>query len=352
MDLIPGLPNEVGLECLNRVPFDHFPVATSVCRKWKDEIMKAEFRNRRKASGRTRPVIAMAQAMVVGSSSGLSPPIYRLTLLDPVKGCWSDLPPIPEMVEGLPVFSRVVGVGPELAVMGGCDPQSFRVLNSVFIYSFLTGTWRRGKDMPGEQRLFFGCAASERDGVVVVAGGHDDGKNALKSTLSYDVASDVWAPLPDMSSGRDECACFFYRGKCHVTGGYHVETQGRFERTVETLDAVAGRWCANDGMADAAKSTFPSVGFVEIGGRIYTSRDGDVVAFDDVTSQVIGRVPREVSSVSFVTGWHGQLMVTGNAKYGEPQKAYVFELKSGLWNKIEVPNEYSGHIQSGFCLDL
>lgn len=350
MDLIPGLPNDVAFECLIRIPFHQFPKASSVCRTWNAVIKQPEFRRRRQTSALTRPVIVMAQAMV--GLSGLYPPVYRLTLFEPVKGRWYDFPPIPEMVEGLPVFTRVVGIGSELAVIGGCDPGTWRVLNSVFIYNFLSGTWRRGTDMPGEQRLFFGCAASEEDGTVVVAGGHDGDKNSLRSTLAYEVARDRWTPLPDMSSGRDECTCVFHGGKFHVVGGYDVEAQGQFKQTAETLDLVARQWRLTDKITDASNMSSQAT-YVEIGGRMYTvSGSGDVVALEDAKWVLIARVPDEICNVAYVTGWQGRMMVIGNAKYGEAHRVYVLEVKSKKWKKIESPSEYCGHVQSGSCIEL
>ncbi|XP_019191807.1 PREDICTED: F-box/kelch-repeat protein At1g80440-like [Ipomoea nil] len=244
MELIPGLPDDVALECLLRISFDQFPKAASVCRAWNGVIKQPEFFRRRKASGLTRPVIAMAQ-----SNNGLSGNLPdRLTLFEPVKGRCYDVPPIPEMVAGMPNFCRVVGIGPELAVIGGCDLRTGRFLNSVFIYNFLSARWRRGADMPGKGRLFFGCAASEEEGTVVVAGGLGLGNISLKSTLAYDVARDRWMPLPDMSYRRHKCTCIFHRGKFHVVGSYEVEAR----QTTETLDLVTRQWRLGDRISEVA----------------------------------------------------------------------------------------------------
>ncbi|XP_019155076.1 PREDICTED: F-box/kelch-repeat protein At1g80440-like [Ipomoea nil] len=211
MELIPGLPNDLAFECLIRISFDQFPKASSVCRAWKAVIKQPEFLRRRKASGLTRPVIAICQSRF--SLSRLDTVGFRLTLFDPVKRRWHDFPPIPEVVERMPVLCSVVGIGAELAVIGGCDPVTRRYLNSVFIYNFFSATWRRGADMPGEDRLFFGCAASEDGGTVVVAGGRSSTTTlALKSTLAYDVARDTWTTLSDMSIGRYVCTCVFQCG--------------------------------------------------------------------------------------------------------------------------------------------
>ena len=42
--------------------------------------------------------------------------------------------------------------------------------------------------------------------MVLVAGGHDHDKNALRSAHLYNLNSDTWEALPDMTHQRDECA--------------------------------------------------------------------------------------------------------------------------------------------------
>ncbi|XP_031090863.1 F-box/kelch-repeat protein At1g80440-like [Ipomoea triloba] len=241
MEIIPGLPNDVAFECLIRISFDQFPKAASVSKAWNAVIKQPEFHRRRKVSGLTGPVIVMAQPMDGLIKSNLLP-VYRLTLFEPVKRRWRNFPPVPEMVEGMPLFCQVVGIGPELLVIGGINPVTCRVQNSVFIYNFLSATWRGGADMPGNKdRRFFGCAASEEDGTVVVAGGNN-WYNSLKSTLAYDVARDTWTKLPDMSIGRNNCGCVFHRGKFHVLGGFNMDTQDDSKLPVETLDLVTRQW--------------------------------------------------------------------------------------------------------------
>ncbi|XP_019171339.1 PREDICTED: F-box/kelch-repeat protein At1g80440-like [Ipomoea nil] len=268
MELIPGLPNDVAHECLIRISFDQLSKAASVCRAWNAVIKQPEFRRRCwKASALTRPVIVMAQMM--DGLKELDPPFYRLTLFEPVKNRWSHIPPIPEMVDGMPVFCRVVGIGPELAVIGGLDPVTHQHLNSVFIYNFLSATWRRGADMPGEDRMVFGCAASADDRTVVVAGGRNWDNFWLKSTLAYDVARDMWTTLSDMSIGQTECTCVFHRGKFHVLTRYNKDTQDDSKQIVETLDLVTRQWRVTDIVTDYTIIPFQST-YVDIGGVIYT----------------------------------------------------------------------------------
>ncbi|CAN4088941.1 unnamed protein product [Withania somnifera] len=359
MDL---LPNDIALECLIRLPLDQFSKAASVCTHWKREIKHPFFRQRRKNSGLTRPVFALAQAMVNtitkpnGTTSLLSSTqFYRLTLYDPERRNWYDLPPIPDLVDGLPMFCRVIGFGSELMVIGGCDPVNWRVMDSVFVYSFVSGSWRRGADMPGEQRLFFGCA-SDSERFVVVAGGHNEEKNALRSVLLYDVAVDEWVHLPEMAMERDECKCAFYHGKFHVIGGYPTHAQGQFQRSAEVFDSAAQQWRLEEDFLGA--DTCPQICIGGDDGRLYMCRDGDVVVKCDATWEHVAGLPAEIPNVAYLTAWRGKLLAVGNSRFDELHSGYEVDVSSSSeskeksWRKLDTADEYCGHVQSVCCLEI
>ncbi|XP_059643587.1 F-box/kelch-repeat protein At1g80440-like [Cornus florida] len=356
MDLIPGLPNDVALDCLIRVPFNQFPIAASVCRGWKVEIEMPEFRQLRKAVGLSRSISVMAQARVDptrnhrGGLKVSATPVYRLTVCDPETSIWWELPPVPGLSDGLPVFCQLVGVGSELVVMGGCSPVTWEASNSVFIYNFVLAKWRRGADMPGGRRLFFACA-SDSDRTVFVAGGHDDDKNALRSAMAYAVVEDKWVPMPDMARERDECKGLFHDGKFHVIGGFCTEMQGRFESSAEAFDIATWQWGeVQEDFFDAA--TCPRTCVDGGDGRIIMCREGNVMAIKDGNWQVIAGLPAEVSNAAYVSTWQGKLLAIGCANFGEPHIAYVMDLKDQTWTKVEISEEFTGHVQSGCFIEI
>lgn len=356
MDLIPGLPEEIGLECLIRLPYHHFSTAASVCRSWKIEVELPEFWRHRKAAGFSRHLVVMAQTRVnptlkKGLMKGSGTPVYRLTVCDPETGSWSVLPPVPGYANGLPLFCQLAGVGLNLVVMDGLNPGTWEPCNAVFVYNFVSSTWRRGADIPGCPRLFFACA-SDSDRTVFVAGGHDCEKNALRSAMAYDVATDKWAPLPDMAKERDECKGVFHRGKFHVIGGYCTEMQGRFERSAEVFDVDTWRWVPVE-EEFLEHGTCPRTCVEGGDGRVYMCRAGNVVALNKLTGPVtVAELPEEVKSAAWMTAWQGKLMVVGCARFGEPHQSYVLDLKSYRWTKLDADEEFSGHVPSGCCLEI
>ncbi|GAB2216778.1 hypothetical protein Droror1_Dr00024557, partial [Drosera rotundifolia] len=179
--IIPGLIDDIGHECLLWIPYDSFPLVVS-------------------------PIIILSQAIGQGRArSGKGEdylcPSYRLMISEPVTKVWKPMvPTIPGSKEGvLSMFCGVVGVGTEIVVIGGWDPDTWAVSSAIHVFRFLNKKWRQGADLPELPRSFFGCAADGGvRGCVMPAGGHDAEKYAQRSAVMYDVAEDRWESLPDM----------------------------------------------------------------------------------------------------------------------------------------------------------
>ncbi|KAL3633014.1 hypothetical protein CASFOL_025998 [Castilleja foliolosa] len=353
MGLIPGLPADMSLECLVRVPYQHFYSVSSVCRSWKREIELPEFWRHRKASGLTRKVIILAQARVDPTqvpNKYAAAPVYCLTVCEPETGYWAELPMIPGHSNGLPMFCQLVGVGSSLVVMGGLDLVTWEASNGVFIYDFISATWRRGPDMPGGRRLFFACA-SDSERTVFVAGGHDGEKCALKSAMAYDVARNEWVHMPDMARERDETEGVCHLGKFHVIGGYPTSSQGRFETDVESFDVDTWRWGpVEEDFLDVAECPRNCADSGD--GKLVVLRGDDVVVRVGSTWRAAAEMPCEVRNTTFVAAWEGKVLVIGSRRFGEAYKTFVLDLKSCNWERVKAEDKFTGHVQSGCCLEL
>lgn len=357
--LIPGLTDDLGRACLIRVPFQDLPTISAVCRAWSAEIRLSEFRRLRKAAGVTRPLLVLAQARHhdpnQSPADGIKPslPVYGLTAFDPLTGSWSSLPAIPAIPEGLPMFCGLVGCGSDLLVMGGWNPSTWRVSKEVFVYNFSSGKWRQGSDMPGPRRSFFGCASSDPDRSVLVAGGHDEDKNALRSAILYDVAEDRWVPLPDMARERDECKVVFQRGRFHVVSGYPTATQGQFERTAEAFDHATWQWgpVVKDFLEPSAS---PSSCMGGPGGRMFAftgHRSDDVAVQEGDKWHVAAKVPNDVCCSHWGAACWDKMMVIGSSKFGEDQNGYVLDLEIYKWSRIDM-HSGSGHVQCVCVMEI
>ncbi|KAE8662970.1 F-box/kelch-repeat protein [Hibiscus syriacus] len=353
MELIPGLPNDIARECLVRVPYNDFSNIAFTCKDWKLEIHLPEFFRHRRAAGCSKHVVVMTQSRVdPDRDSGLkcqALPLYRVVVFEPDTGDWWEMPPVPGCSYGLPVFCQVVGVGLNVVVMGGLDPDTFDVRDEVYVYNFLSATWRRGANMPGVKRVFFGCA-SDSDRMVFVAGGHDGDKNALRSVMAYDVDTNKWVQLPDMDRERDECKGIFHLGKFHVIGGYCTDRQGEFERSAELFDVATWQWSPlQENLLSLA--TCPSSCTVA-DGSLYMCQGGDVAKLEADTWKPVAGLPGEVCNTALVAAREDKLLVIGSSNFGEPHTAYVLNLQSYTWTRIKSTDEHSGHVQSGCYLEL
>ncbi|CAL5042104.1 unnamed protein product [Urochloa decumbens] len=384
-ELIPGLPEEVARECLVRVGFDQLPVVRRISRQWKSEVESPYYHRLRRAEGLSRPVLALAQARPAApaddddaaaagpaahkhSSAGPANS-YRMVLLDPVEGRWAPLPAPPGPAESLPLFCQVAAVDgggarpgrKRLVVVGGWDPETWAPVDSVLVYDFLTGAWRRGAPMPGPRRSFFACAAV--GGNVYVAGGHDEEKNALRSAMAYDPDADAWAHLPDMAEERDEPRGICVGGRFLVVGGYPTQAQGRFVGSAEAFDPVTSTWAAvQDGLIEDGACPRTCCAAPGSPGRLYMLRDGNLVARDggagpNAAWRTVAQVPEDARTAATVAVIpDGRVVLIGAGCHGGEQTVYVLREEEGgkgaSWERAAAPPEFSGHVQASCFLEI
>lgn len=335
--LIPGLPSELGLQCLTRLPHSAHRVALRVCNQWRRLLQSDEFYHHRKKTGHTKKVACLVQAHEQPRQSeaekptGSTQPSYDITVFDPENMSWDRVDPVPEYPSGLPLFCHLASCEGKLVVMGGWDPSSYGPLTAVFVYDFRTNVWRRGKDMP-EMRSFF--ATGSGHGRVYVAGGHDENKNALNTAWAYDPRSDEWTAVAPMSEERDECEGVVVGGEFWVVSGYGTESQGMFDGSAEVLDIGSGQWRKVEGVWEAGRCPRSCVDMRE-NGRVVDP------------GLRIGVCSVRVGSRS---------LVTGSEYEGAPYGFYLVENEDGQKRKLikirTVPDGFSGFVQSGCCVEI
>ncbi|CAN6586638.1 unnamed protein product [Malus baccata var. baccata] len=335
-ELIPGLPEELGYECLTRLHYSTHRVASQVCRRWQHLVQSREFYNHRKQSGRTHKAACLVQALLVQTGSDeakpAKPPGYGVSIFDSVSGNWDRIDPVPKYPHGLPMFCQVTSSEGKLVVMGGWDPSNYQPIRDVFVYEFTTQRWTRGKDMP-ETRSFF--AACELNGRIYIAGGHDENKNAMKSAMVYDVRENEWGELTEMSQGRDECEGFVSGSEFWVVSGYATDMQGRFVGSAEVYETGSGRWRLEEDVWPAGQCPRSCVG---------VGKDGKFFCWGDCD-------PR-VRAGPCALGLGKWFFLAGSAFQGASQEAFLVEGQNGKLMKMETPEEFSGFVQSGCCVEI
>ncbi|XP_062112285.1 F-box/kelch-repeat protein At2g44130-like [Humulus lupulus] len=338
--LISELPDDLALECLTRFHYSTHRVSARVCRSWRLLFQSPQFYYHRKLAGHTRKVACLVQVLPGRpesrpESDGLKqapPPAYGVSIFDPVSGEWDWVDPVPKYPRGLPLFCQVSSSEGKLVVMGGWDPASYEPVKDVFVYDFTSREWRQGKDMP-EARSFF--AAGEMDGRIFVSGGHDESKNAMCTACVYDVGKDEWTELNHMSQERDECEGLVIGSKFWVVSGYRTESQGNFEASAEWYDPESGEWRRVENVWKTTRCPRSNIG---------VGKDGKLICWADSVSEV------RVGACGIELG--GQTYVSGSGCQGGPQEFFLVERQNGKMNRIEVPQEFLGFVQSGCCVEV
>ncbi|KAG6486259.1 F-box/kelch-repeat protein At1g80440-like [Zingiber officinale] len=338
-DLIPGLPADIALECLLRLPFHALAGARCVCKRWRQKITSPSFYGLRKAGGHARPLIALIQWNPSGG-----PGYKNLNLFEPTAGVWTRLPAVPDCSS----YCQVAAVGHELVVIDGGRPPT----GTVHVYNLLTGVRRRGATIPGPRRTAFAFAASAEARMAYVAGGKNEHGESLRSALAYDVAADAWVRLPDMALSRKECRGIFVNGAFCVAGG-----QEMYHWTSEVFDVAAGRWTAKHGMLLEESLINPFMGAAAAAeSRLY--RCGGKVEVD-VCSGNSGEgvggwrrlrvVPEKLNWLpAQVAAENGGVMVLGTSL----ARRIPCILEEGKWRQVVIPTEFAGLVRSlcGFQL--
>lgn len=339
MELIPGLPEEIGLECLTRLPYSAHQVAGRVCRRWRELLESRKFYHLRKQTGNTHKLACLFQSLPVETASdGRKPvgtPAYGIAVFDTVSGAWNRLDSVPKYPDGLPLFCQLSSVEGKLVVMGGWDPVSWDPVKDVFVYDFTKRRWIQGKDMPSKRSFF---AAGVIEGRIFVAGGHDESKNALNSAWAYDVRRNEWDELSPMSEERDECEGIVIGNDFWVVSGYSTERQGRFQGSAECYELGTSQWRRVEEAWEVDRCPRACVG---------VGKDGELVCWADSDSAVRVGV--------CAVGLGERTLVAGSAYLGAPQGVFLVEMKEGQNGKLEridVPEGFSGFVQSGCCVEI
>uniref|UniRef100_A0ACD5ZIK5 Uncharacterized protein n=1 Tax=Avena sativa TaxID=4498 RepID=A0ACD5ZIK5_AVESA len=193
-----------------------------------------------------------------------------------------------------------------------------------------------------DSRSFFGCAGG--DGDVVVAGGHDGFKNALRSAFAYDVSADAWRALPDMREERDEPRLVVAsRGRVVAASGYPTAAQGAFRKTVECYTTGGDAW-ADAG--DMAPDTTGRTALASVGGKVWAVKagEGGVREWDGAWRDVADGPPGMKACVEAVGIGDGAVFVFGtvasNAARGGEYAAWVMDAGAARWRRVPVPKGF------------
>lgn len=210
--ILDGIPNEVALQCLARVPFVSHPVLQLVCRSWRASVCNGELFNVRKQIGVTEELLCVLAFE----------PENVWQLYDPLRDKWITLPVMPSQIRNIARFG-VASVAGKLYVIGGgsdrVDPltgdhDTIFASNEVWSYDPLHRLWAQRAPMLVARAMFACCAL---DGKIIVAGGLTNCRKSISAAEIYDPEADTWESLPDLRQAHPSaCSGLVIKDKMHV----------------------------------------------------------------------------------------------------------------------------------------
>lgn len=192
--LIPGLPDEISLQILARMPRMGYLKAKMVSRSWKAAITGAELYRLRKELG-----VAEEWLYILMRTTDDQKLVWHA--FDPVSNQWQRLPLMPVISH-----SRVSGLGLVDLVNAG-----------ISIFDIIR-CWLGQKELLGSILPFCGCAVGAADGCLYFLGGFSIA-STMKCVWRYDPSLNSWQEVSPMSTGRAFCKTSLLNNKLYVVGG-------------------------------------------------------------------------------------------------------------------------------------
>lgn len=214
--LISGLPDDVALNCLLRLPVKFHPSCRSVCRRWCHLFGdKGRFFITRKEMGFKDPWLFVS---CFDKCSGK----IQWHVFDLVNFSWHVIPAMPcfeNVCDDKLIKFRCVSVSSdrELVVCGGVTVDGDCPVNVVMKYDLLSDCWIMMRKMI-TPRVFF--AGGVIGGKVYVAGGNGGDRFELDSGEVMDPKDGVWRPISSMGATMTCYDAAVLDGKLYVTEGW------------------------------------------------------------------------------------------------------------------------------------
>ncbi|XP_020690260.1 F-box/kelch-repeat protein At1g55270 [Dendrobium catenatum] len=263
---LPGLPDDLAIACLIRVPRADHKNLRLVCRTWNRLLSKNYFYSLRASMGMAEEWVYVFKRDRDGKISWHA--------FDPINQLWLPLPPVPAEYSEALGFGCAVLNGCNLYLFGGKDPLRGSMSRVVF-YNARTNKWFRAPSMLCKRHFSGSCVLNN---CLYVAGGECDGiHGTLQSAEVYDPNRNKWAFVGEMSNGMVPLIGVVYEEKWFIKG-----LDSNRQVVSEVYEPSSNSWSAvNDGMVIGWRN--PSI---SMNGRLYSSdcRDGcKLRVYDDAT---------------------------------------------------------------------
>ncbi|XP_010539614.1 PREDICTED: F-box/kelch-repeat protein At1g22040 [Tarenaya hassleriana] len=237
--LIPGLPDELSMQILARLPRICYFKARLVSGKWKSALLSSELYSLRQELGKTEEWLYV---LTKGQEDKL-----LWYALDPVSMKWQKLPPMPATVyeeEPRESFSSLWNMA---------NP-SVKVVEIV-------RNWFRRKDA-SEQMPFCGCSIGAVGGCLYVLGGFSRSWT-MNSVWRFDPVFNKWSKANSMLVNRAYSKTGILNNKLYVVGGVNNGRRGGLSpiQSAEVYDPSSDTWLEIPSMPFSKAEMLPNAFF-------------------------------------------------------------------------------------------
>lgn len=211
--LIPGLPDDIALSCLLRLPVSSHSASKTVCKRWYQLLgNKERFFTRRKEMGFQDPwLFVFAFHKCTGK--------IQWHVLDLTHFSWHQIPQMPCIDKVCPHGFRCVSfpIDGSLFVCGGVVFDADCPLNLVMKFNVQKNSWTVMKKMITARSFF---ASGVINGKIYVAGGNSTDLFELNSAEVMDPKKGIWHPIANMHTNMASYDAAVLDGKLLVTEGW------------------------------------------------------------------------------------------------------------------------------------
>lgn len=190
----------------------------------------------------TATLLNDGRVLVVGGldSNGLA--LGTGEVYDPAADAWT---PVAMMADDRSGHTATLLSNGRVLVAGGSDASAVG-LQSAEIYTPITNTWSSTQPMNGRRRLHAAATLPEgispMGGIMLVAGGYDNGFTATRSVEVYNPAANTWINVQPMAVARADFPLLTLPdGRLFAVGGHN--DPGSI-RATERFLALTGAWTA------------------------------------------------------------------------------------------------------------
>ncbi|KAJ1295900.1 hypothetical protein BS78_01G258800 [Paspalum vaginatum] len=243
--LIPGLPDEISLQILARMPRMGYLKAKMVSRSWKVAITSAELYRLRKELG-----VCEVWLYILMKTADDQKLVWHA--FDPLSSQWLRLPLMPGISHRRgECRSGISGLG-----LGDLVSAGIRISDAI-------RGWLGQKDFLGSIP-FCGCGIGAIDGCLYVLGGFSR-DSTMKCVWRYNPFDNSWQEVSSMSTGRAFCKASLLNNKLYVVGGVSKGKNGLTPlQSAEVFDPATGVWAELPDMTFSKAQALPTAFLAEL----------------------------------------------------------------------------------------